>query len=193
MCGGRWGLHGFCHDVGGGGGGGCGRDGCLGEHSGGVPRAAPQPLVLVLRGGVVDVARGCQDCSSLDRKVDPLPLLPLTTPSERDPKVEGHVETYGLELHTPRVAAQVEPAQRPDANAVWHWAKGFARERAPGAPVPSLAISPLGALVFAVPANLAPHEAAKDPLKGHMRVRRARKEGLILCAALLEGLCRPRH
>ena len=42
-----------------------------------------------------------------------------------------------------------------------------------------------------MPANAAPHEAVNDPPKGHMRVRRARKQGLNLCTALLEGLCRP--
>ena len=58
VCGGRWGLHGVRHDVGGRGGGGCSRDGRLGERGGDVPRAAPRPLVLVLRGGFVYGARG---------------------------------------------------------------------------------------------------------------------------------------
>ena len=174
-------------------GGGCGRDGRFGERGGGVLRAVPQPLVLVLRSGVVYGAWGGQDSNPLDRKVDPLPLPPLAAPSQRDPMLEGHVETCGPEPHTSRVAAQVERAQQPDANALWHWAKGLAGERAPGPRAPSLAVPPPSALVFAVPANLAPHEAAKDPLKGHMRVRRARKQGLIPCTALLESLCRPRH
>ena len=50
-----------------------------------------------------------------------------------------------------------------------------------------------GAFVFAVPANLSPQEAAKDPLKNQMLVRHAREQGLIPCAALLERLCLPQH
>ena len=71
--------------------------------------------------------------------------------------------------------------------------EGLAGERVPVSRAPSLAFLPPRAFVSAVPANLAPHKAAKDPLKGHMRVGRARQQGLIPCAALLEGLWRPRH
>ena len=75
---------------------------------------------------------------------------------------------------------------RPDVFTVrrFYWAKGLARERASGPRAPSLALLPPGALVFAVPANLVPHEAAKDPLKAHMRVRRTRKRAWIRCATL---------
>ena len=97
------------------------------------------------------------------------------------------------EPHTSRVAAQVERAVRPDGDALGLWAEGLAGDRAAGPRAPSLAVPPPRALVFAVPVHLAPHEAAKDSLKGHMRLRRAYEQGLIPCAALLEGLCRPRH
>ena len=115
------------------------------------------------------------------------------TPFRRDPMLEGHVEMCGPEPHTSRVAAQVEQAQGPDANALWHWAEGLAGERARGPHAPSLAIPPLGALVFPVPVNLEPHEAGKHPLKGHVRVGRACNQGLIPCTALLEGVCQARH
>ena len=74
----------------------------------------------------------------------------------------------GPEPHTSEVAAQVERAQRPDANALWHWVEGLAGERALGPIAPSLVVWPPSALVFAVLRNLAPHEAVKDPVKGHM-------------------------
>ena len=60
------------------------------------------------------------------------------------------------------------------------------------APARSLSRRPVP-LFFAVLANCAPYEAAEDRLKGHVRVRRAREQGLVPCAALLEGLCRLRH
>ena len=131
--------------------------------------------------------------SPLDRKVDPLPLPLLAAPSQRDAMLEGHMEMCGPEPHTSRVATQVERAQRPHVDALRHWAEEAAGERAPGPRAPALAVPPPSAFVFAVPANWAPHETAKDPLKSHMCVRRAREQELIPCVALLEGLCRPQH
>ena len=96
------------HDVSGGARGGGGRDGRLGERGGGVPRAAPRPLILVPGGGIVHGAWGDQQSNPLDHKVDPLPLPPLAAPSQRDPMLKGHVEVCGPEPHTSRVAAQVE-------------------------------------------------------------------------------------
>ena len=173
------------HDVGGdggGGGGGGGIDGRLGEGGGGVPRAANRPLVLVLGGGVVHGAWGGQHSSPLDRKLDPLPLPPLAAPSQRDPMLGGHVEVCGPEPHTSRVAAQVEQGQRSRTDALRDWAEGLAGERAPGLGAPSLAIPPPPTFDFAVPVSLAPDEAAENPLKGHVRVRRAGEQGLVPCA-----------
>ena len=103
------------------------------------------------------------------------------------------MEVCGPEPHTSWVAVQVKRAQRPHDDALRHWPKGLAGERAPDPGAPSLAVAPSGAFVFAVPANRAPHEGAEDPLKGHFRVRRPREQGLVPCAALLKALCRPRH
>ena len=61
------------------------------------------------------------------------------------------MEMCGPELHTSRVAAQVERPQRPAANAPPHWAEGLAGERAPGPRAPSLAVPLPGALIFALP------------------------------------------
>ena len=74
------------------------------------------------------------------------------------------------EPHTSRVAAHIERAQRPDAHTLRHWGEGLARERAPSPGAPSLSVPPPSAFVFALPANWAPHEAAKDPLNNYMRV-----------------------
>ena len=120
----------------------------------------PRPLVLVLGGGVIHGAWGGQHNSPLDRKVDPLPLPPLAAPSQRDPVLEGHVEVCGPEPHILLVAAKVERAQRPHVDALRHWAEGLFGERARGPGAPSLAVLPPGAFVLALPANVAPHEAA---------------------------------
>ena len=120
--------------------------------------------------------------------MEPLPLPPLAAPSQGDPMLEGHVEMCSCEPHTSRVAAQLERAQRPHADALRHCAEGLAGERAADPRHPSLAVPPLGAFVFALPANLAPHEAEKDPRKCQLRVPRACEQGLFPCATLLEGL-----
>ena len=123
--------------------GGGGREGRLGKRSGGVPRAAARPLILVLGGELVHGACGGQHSGTMKRKVDPLLLLPLAAPSQRYPMLEGHVEVCGAKPHTSRVASQVERAQRHHATGLRHRAKGLAGEKAPGLGATPCSLSPM--------------------------------------------------
>ena len=117
-------------------------DGRLGEHNGCVLRAASRPLLPVRGLGVVHRVWGGQHSVPVDRKVNPRPMLPLATPSQRDSMPDAHVDVCGPEPHTSRVAAQVERDQRPHADCLRHWHEGLVGERALGPGAPSLVVPP---------------------------------------------------
>ena len=95
----------------------------------------------------------------------------------------------GAEPHATRVTA-VQRAQRAHTYGLGHKAHGLTWERAldPGAPM--FGVLAPGALGFPVATTLAPHTAPKHPHEGHVGTGGARKEGLMPCTALLQGLRR---